>query len=302
MTGELNEIELEKCFSLLSKVEENYFNSIWWTKQKNVKCFDEEYGKILYENNFAEHIFKIGDIEYKLTPLGEKLFDNMYLGITNKEKRFYSRIVDLKVMATKMKAKDHKKYYENIMQLIWENKPYIKMFRVHERSFKDFIEEYDVLIKYTIAKYGEEKEVRFCGHETGKKIKCDGIIFGENEERIEITYPLFDLNMNNLMKELNNYGHTSVETIDATSYKNRIRSIIEAKIDDKNENDSYDESVSLVVALDMYDYLFDKEITTKEYYDDLFEDIKKKNYKFKNIEALIENNSKDTEPWIYIIK
>lgn len=303
MYNKLSIEELEKCFLVISQLDSNYFDFIWGTEREGTKCFNEKYGKILKDNEMAENIFKIGEIEYKLNDIGEKFLKNIYLDITNKEKRYYSKIIDLKVMESLMNAKEHKEYYNSIINKIGENDSYIKMIRVHEGLYKDLLEEYDVLIKYSIAKYGENCKIRFCGQETKKQIKCDGIIVCENtEEKIEITYPFFGEDENNEMKQLNNFGHSPVKTMDLISYKKSIRNRIEKKINEKNSSKSYDESVILVVMMDMFYFLFDSETGNKAYYDDLLGYLKTRSYKFKNVDILIDKYSKDTEPWIYRIK
>lgn len=307
MFGKLTIDELEKCLDILAKLDIYYFSRVWSIKRDGKKSFNKEYGEVLENNGFAEHIFKIGNIEYSLKPIGEKLFENVYLDITSKEKAFYSQIVDLEMMETSMTAEEHKQYYESVFKRIKKAEAYIKTLRVHEGIFKEFIEEYDVLIKYTISKYGKDQKMRFCGKETQKlkqgTIKYDGVIINtDSEQRIEITYPLFSEDENNKMKQLNNFGRTEVQTIDCRTYKNKIKSIIRDKIKEKNDSDSYDETVSLVVMLDMYDYAFDEEIENEQYYEELFKDLKEKEYKFKSVEVLITGIRKDSQPWIYKIK
>lgn len=136
-----------------------------------------------------------------------------------------------------------------------------------------------------------------------KQIKCDGIIIhNENEERIEITYPFFDEETNEEMKQLNNFGHTFVKIYDPNNYKKEIFDKIYKKIEEKNNSDSYDDSVHLVVMMDMFDFLLDEEIRNQKFYDNLFNSLKEQDYRFKSVEILIDKYSKDSEPWIYTIK
>lgn len=301
--NKLSNEELKLMFTLTANLDNDYFDFIWGTKRNNSLCFNERYGKVLEKNGFADKIFKIGDIEYQLNDNGKKYFENVYLDITKKEKKYYSKIINLKELNKFKLAKDHKEYYNMIIEKIPDNEVYIKMIRLHEGLFKEFIEEYDVLIKYAIAKYGEECNIRFCGNETNEQIKCDGIIIhDEVEEKIEITYPFFDEETNEEMKQLNNFGHTFVKTYDPNNYKKEIFGKINKKIEEKNNSDSYDDSVHLVVMMDMFDFLFDEEIRNQKFYDSLFDSFKEQGYRFKSVEILIDKYSKDSKPWIYIIK
>lgn len=124
----------------------------------------------MYENGLAEKVFPIADIEYRLNEDGKKFFDNIYLDPTSKEKEIYSKEIDYIRMSTLDNVVKHKDYFEEVMNKVGNDENRIKTARLHDKLFKDFFEEYDVLIKYAIAKYGEKCSIRFCGRDTKGKI------------------------------------------------------------------------------------------------------------------------------------
>lgn len=200
----------------------------------------------------------------------------------------------------------HKEYYGEVMKKIGDDENRIKASRLHEQLFKDFFEEYDVLIKYAIAQYGENCQIKFCGRDTSMKIKYDGIIkIGETEERIEITSPFHDEEEKIQMKQLNRVGLSSCKVSEYKNFEGKITKKVKDIIEQKNSMDSYDESINLVVMYDDFEYLFSEQIADGEYMNSLFEEVKCNEYKFKSVSVLIDKYIGDginVEPRIIKIK
>lgn len=256
---------------------------------ENKSCTDSNYGEQLYKNGLAQKVFKIGDLEYKLNKEGEKFFDNIYLNPTVKEKEVYSNEINLNRMSTLDNVIKHKKYYEEVVKKIGNDENRIKTARLHDQSFKDFFEEYNVLIKYAIAKYGDNCEIKFCGRDISKKIKYDGIIkIGEIEEKIEITSPFHGEEEKIQMKQLNRVGISGCKVSEYRNFEENITKKVKDIIEQKNSMDSYDKSINLVVMYDDFEYLFSKQIANEEYMDSLFKEVKSNEYKFKSVSVLID--------------
>lgn len=228
-------------------------------------------------------------MEYKLNKDGEKFFDNIYLDPTAKEKEIYSNEIDCNKMSTLDNVMKHKQYYEDVMKKIGDDENRIKAARLHDKLFKDFFEEYDVLIKYAIAKYGENCEIKFCGRDTSRKIKYDGIIkTGEIEEKVEISSPFHGEEEKIQMKQLNRVGISSCKVSEYKNFEENITKKVKDIIEQKNSMDSYDESISLVVMYDDFEYLFSDQIANEEYMNSLFNELKRNDYKFKSVSVLID--------------
>ena len=295
--------ELEMYLDFISKMKSGFFYCMPLYSKDNMTYISKEYGKELFDNGFTEGEFSAHHA-YILNSKGNKLIKYINLDITKKEKRVYSKIINIKKMNRWQQVSRHRAYYEEIQKKISENIDYIKMIRLHEGTFKDFIEEYDVLIKYAIAKYGEGCKIRFCGNETWIRPKHDGEIKHENQvERVEITYPGYDSEEKKEMKQLNNFGHSNVKCGSYDEYKDEIKKKIEEKINNKNiKTDSYDNTITLVVMMDMHEFFMNEEINNKEFYDDLFSTMKTDSYIFKNVDILIDKFNDNSEPWIYKMK
>lgn len=245
-------------------------------------------------------------MEYKLNKEGEKFFDNIYLDPTAKEKEIYSNEIDCNKMSTLDNVMKHKQYYEDIMKKIGDDENRIKTARLHDQLFKDFFEEYDVLIKYAIAKYGKNCEIKFCGRDTSRKIKYDGIIkIGEIEEKVEISSPFHGEEEKRQMKQLNRVGISSFKVSEYKNFEENITKKVKDILEQKNAMGSYDESINLVIMYDDFEYLFSEQIANEEYMDSLFEELKNYQYKFKSVSVLIDSYIGDNitlEPRIVKIK
>lgn len=258
------------------------------------------------KNGLAEKIFKIGTLEYKLNNKGKEFFNNIYLNPTVKEKEIYSREIDYDKMSTLDNVMIHKKYFEEVMKKIGGNDNFIKVARLHDKLFKTFFEEYDVLIKYAITKYGKNCSIRSCGRETENTIKCDGIIkTGEIEEKIEITSPFHDEEEKIQIKELNKIGISCTRVFDGKDIEKNIIEKVTHKINEKNTMNSYDKTINLVVMFDDFTCLFSEQLANQKYIDSLFDGLKRREYKFKSVSILVDRyigNNIKLEPRIIKIK
>ena len=307
MNYELKCNDLFLFLEILSKLKIKYLYFMWKIEHNNEYYTGEEYGKDLCKNGLAEKLeFYIGDMEYRLTKKGKEFFNNIYIEPTNKEKEFYSKKINIKKMSTLSPVLEHKRYYEEIMNEIGTDNIHIKVSRLYDKNFKIFFEEYNVLIKYAIAKYGNNCSLKFCGRDTSNIIKYDGfIIFGNTEEKIEITGPFYTKEEKKTIKELNKVGFTCHKCSRYEDPQKYIESIVKDAVEKKNAKESYDNTITLVVMFDDFSYLFSEQITDENYINSLFENLKDNNYKFKNINILIdkyESNKIVIEPRIITIK
>ena len=257
-------------------------------------------------NKLAEPIFKIGDLEYELNEDGINFFKNISLDPTTKEKEIYAEEIDIKRMNTLDNVLEHKKYYDEVMKNIGEDEDKIKVARLHDKTYKAFFEEYSVLIDYAIAKYGEKCSIKFCGNDTSKSLKYDGLIkIGDVEEKIEITSPFYGEDEKEQMKQLNRVGITSIKIESDIDFKTEIFQKVKEAIDKKNNMDSYDNTINLVVLFDSFENIFSKQISDEKFINGIFEDLKNEKYKFKTVSILVDRYIGDNiklEPRIIEIK
>ena len=184
---------------------------------------------------------------------------------------------------------EHKKYYDTIIKEIENNKNLQKVARLHDRIFKKFFEEYNVLIKYAMAKYGKQCSIQFCGEDTNKEIKYDGIIkIGKKIDKVEITAPLYGEEEKNQINLLNRTGIVSTMVSQYENFEYGILKKVENAINKKNKMDSYDNTIDLVVFFDQFEYLFSRQISDKKYIDSIFVNLKENQYKFKSVSILID--------------
>lgn len=254
------------------------------------KYIDNSCGETLYLHGLAERAFKIGNMEYVLNSDGEKFINNISIEPTSKEKEIYSRLIDYKRMSSLDDVMNHKKYYDGVMNRIRVNDDITKVARLHDKNFKEFFEEYDVLIKYAIAKYGENCRIRLCGRETSNVIKFDGIIeVNGKEEKIEITTPFRSEKDNEQMKQLNKFGTTDFKMNYYQDPGEKIKNIVQEALKNKNSKNSYDSTVNLVVLYEGFEDLFSNKISNDTYFEALFEDFKEDEYIFKSVSVLIDS-------------
>lgn len=246
--------------------------------------------------------------KYYLNAYGNKLIDNIYLDVTPKMKEYYSKyIFDNNKMEKRLCIREHYNYYCKILEELSKDDTIRKVARLHDKIFKDFFEEYGVLISYAYEKYGCNCKLEWCGMKTqkdnGSELKYDGIIENNSKrEFVEICCPQYDKQNKNVMEELNKKGITFNSKI--LSW-NELMSKIKDSISKKNKKTkSYSEKINLVIGVNLQD-------VDEDNYDDIvniekrFDELKKINYIFGNVYILIEKiimNEKEIKPRIIKIK
>lgn len=296
--------ELKMFCEVLGRISESYFTFIWSHKSGKRRLFNSKYGAILHENGLATPAFAIGDLEYELNGAGHKFFDNIFIDFSKKEKKIYSTIIDLKKLSQFMTAEEHRKNYTQIFEKIKASERCIELARIHEGDFKVFFEEYDVLIRYALIKYGNDCQIRFCGKETKGRLKYDGIIKDGNlEEKTEITYPFFNEEETEHMKHLNNYGMTDVKVVDFDGYMDSIVDIIKDRIEYKNSLNSYDSSITLLVMVDVNDLVINIDEEEIKKINKRLEDIKTSDFVFGSVYVLVNRYvNEEYKPWLIKVK
>lgn len=245
--------------------------------------------------------------KYYLNTDGNKFIDNIYLDITPKMKEYYSKYIDKNKMEKRLYIREHYNYYCKILEELSEDDAIRKVARLHDKLFKDFFEEYGVLISYAYEKYGDNCKLEWCGMKTQRdnngKLKYDGIIENNSKcEFVEICCPQYDKQNKNVMEELNNKG------ISFNSKKiswNELISKIKDSISKKNKKTkSYNNQINLVIEVNLQD-------VDEDNYEDIaiiekkFDELKNINYIFGNVYILIERiimNGKEIKPRIIKIK
>ena len=232
--------------------------------------------------------FVIGDLAYTLNDTGKKFLDAIFTDPTEKENIIYSDIINYDLMAEDKPAKEHRRYYNQVMEKINIYDNSVKVARLHNKKFKEFFEEYDPLIKYVSIRYGENTIMRFCGFETEQQIKCDGkVTINGVEEKIEITSNFFNQATIDSMRELNYYGSTTSGG-DFTKIESEIFNKVNESIENKIKKDSYDNTVTLVVMFDDFMGMFSEKLKDTEYLKSIFIKLTEKDYIFKNVYILVD--------------
>ena len=306
---EIKEQKLLEYISILIDLKIPQIDTIYTLKiQGDSYILNEKDAIRLHKFGLVEKLpYYTGNLEYKLTLKGLDFLDKIYLEPTKKEKEYYASKISYDKMNKLFPVLKHKKYYDEIYNQMASDDKFKKIARLRDQNIiKDFFEEYIVLIKYAITKYGENCKIKFCGNKTIDKIKYDGyIVFGDKEEKLEITAPFNNENKKDTIKELNRDGisHHKVH-----SYNERIeevKAIMKNTIDKKNEKDSYDENINLVIFFDEFEFFFSEKLLDDKFLNSLFEDLKEKEYKFKNVLVLVDAYIGDCEkvpPRIITIK
>lgn len=281
-----------KDFKKLIKVVSSFNFSIYFSKYKmeEVEYLNEELGEEFYKYNLCYKIdCGLVKIMYKINDFGKNFLNNVYIDATPKEIKIYEKLIDYNYMEKSLSALEHKFYFDKTIKKMHLIDRCVQLGRLHKGKFKEFFEEYNSLIQFVILKYGIETKMRFCGFDTKEKIKCDGIVFHENrEDKIEITCNFFDKEEVIRMNDLNQFGHTSVETYDFDKIESIVVNHVVKAIDNKNHKTSYDSTVTLVVILNNFYGMPSEKIRNDEYLNKLFAFLRKKNYVFGRVYILVD--------------
>lgn len=309
VVSEFSESIIENVLPLRRKKFEELvaYPKIFFEKKDECWNLKDKLGVLLYNNKMAEKIeIKGKDTIYQTNDEGEKLFNYIHRDFTKKEKDEYSKIIDSKIMSEFMTVGEHKAYFDKIKNKILKNNNYIKIARCHEGNFKEFFEEYAILIDYAIYNYGKNYKFKFCGYETNKGVKYDGIIEANGKQHnVEVTTTYNDLPRKILSKNLNNYGWSYIDIFDENQYRCDIFKKVENIIIKKNsKTKDYDDTVDLVVSVNMSEFLSDN-LNNKEYISSIFEPLKNRKYIFNKVDIFIEKietNNGSIGPYIISIK
>ena len=172
---------------------------------------------------------------------------------------------------------DHKKYYQDAFEKIGSN------------------EEYGNLIDYVSIKYKNQDNIvwKWCGDEIPEpNLRYDGIIMKDDKiiEKVEVTCPLHCHGDIIAGKSLNETGFYCYEVEYVEDYELNCKSKILFDIQKKNNKDTYDSSITLLVVFDDYHFLPSSKLRDKSFIEWMFEDLKKLNYIFKNVYVLMDKH------------
>lgn len=190
---------------------------------------------------------------------------------------------------------EHLKYYQAAFEKIGSNEEYIKISRLRKKPTRYFYEEYGNLIDYVNIKYKNQDNIiwKWCGDEIPEpNLRYDGIIMKDNKiiEKVEVTCPLHCQEDIIAGKSLNETGFYCYEVEYAENYELNCKLKILSDVKKKNNKDTYDNSITLLVAFDDYHFLPSSKLGDKTFIDWMFEDLKKINYIFKNVYVLMDRH------------
>ena len=214
------------------------------------------------------------------------------------ENDFGVAISELKILIneTEMRkyksVKEHKNYYDYIFNIITNNDNYIKVARIKRKPIRLFFEEFAVLVKYTELMYHNINGIkwRWCGgnEKPDKKLRYDGEIAknGNVIEKIEIVNPLHcqeDIIAGDSLNTKGYYSH-KCEYLDEVLSRNEEKII--NNVIKKNTKKEYDNSITLLIVFDNYDYLLSNRIDS--YIDQIVKKLKMQKYIFRHVYMLME--------------
>ena len=147
-------------------------------------------------------------------------------------------------------------YYKKVINKINSNKKEKIKARYKVGLYKKLFEEFYQLLQFTKLKYGKEKDIEFrwVGDEQqNKTINYDGEIFKDGNliDKVEITCPLFSKRDNDIAKELNNFGVSSLEigNLKDILEENQVK-VVENINNNKNINLHYDNTITLLIYIE----------------------------------------------------
>lgn len=192
---------------------------------------------------------------------------------------------------------EQRKFYNKIYEDTAKSSRKIANARLRKGLYKDLFEEFLVLLEYSEIKYSNDTNIKFkwVGDEKqGDILNYDGIICRENEiiERVEITCPLISKKDKDNAIELNERGYTSVEIGNLETALMEIKEKTEGIANKKNNKNTYDNTITLVIYLEDYIHFFHDTEMCEDMLEQIKGSLKQIKYKFKNVYVLqnINNN------------
>lgn len=192
---------------------------------------------------------------------------------------------------------NQRKFYNKIYEDTAKSSRKIFNARLRKGLYKDLFEEFLVLLEYCEMKYSNDTNIKFkwVGDEKqGDILNYDGIIYRENEiiEKVEITCPLISKKDKDNAIELNERGYTSVEIGNLETALMEIKEKTERIANKKNNKNTYDNTITLVIYLEDYIHFFHDTEMCEDMLEQIKSSLKQIKYKFKNVYVLqnISNN------------
>lgn len=204
-------------------------------------------------------------------------------------------------LSRKRSIANQEKFYMKMQQEIERSGRRIKNARLRRGLYKQFYEEFKVLLDYAELKFKNNASISFkwVGEEQqGKKINYDGEIYCNNVliEKVEVTCPLISKNDKIIAEELNKKGYSSIEVGDLKEKLDDNNIQIEAIAIKKNNKKTYDNTITLVVYVEDLKHYYTGVEECKQSIKDLKKALKKIAYQFKEvyiIETLYMNKKKN---------
>ena len=192
---------------------------------------------------------------------------------------------------------EQRKFYNKIYEDIAKSSRKIANARLRKGLYKDLFEEFLVILNYSEMKYPNNTKIKFkeVGYEKqGDVLNYDGIIYRENEiiEKVEVTCPLISKKDKDNAIELNEKGYTSIEIGNLEIALMEIKEKTERIANKKNNKNTYDNTITLVIYLEDYIHFFDDTEICEDMLEQIKNSLKQIKYKFKNVYVLqnINNN------------
>ncbi len=190
-----------------------------------------------------------------------------------------------------------REFYNKIYDNTAKSKRRIANARLRKGLYKDLFEEFLVLLEYLELKYSNDTDIRFKwvgAEKQGNVLNYDGIVYKKSKiiEKVEITYPLYSKKDKDIAIELNKQGYSSVKIGDLKEDLEEIKVKVEGIANKKNNKDTYDNTITLVIYLEDYTHFFHDDEMCEDMLDKIKSSLKQIEYRFKNVYILqnINNN------------
>ena len=192
---------------------------------------------------------------------------------------------------------EQRKFYNKIYEDTAKSSRKTANARLRKGLYKDLFEEFLVILEYSEMKYSNNTNIKFkwVGNEKqGDVLNYDGVIYRENEiiEKVEITCPLISKKDKDNAIELNERGYTSVEIGNLETALMEIKEKTERIANKKNNKNTYDNTITLVIYLEDYIHFFHDIEMCEDMLEQIKISLKQIEYKFRNVYVLqnINNN------------